>query len=95
MAVTLPVDVNHPESQEVLVSNEVCLEFGIGCLSGAAIAPLPALAALACLSPVGDGLVHSRLALLSPLFCEHAWQWLGPFGGSQDSYSTVWVAISS
>ena len=36
---TLLADVNHPESQEVLVSNEVCLQFGIGCLSGAAIAP--------------------------------------------------------
>ena len=32
--------------------------------------PLLALAALACLSVVGDGLVHSRLALLCPLFCE-------------------------
>ena len=32
-------DVDRPESQEVLVSNEVCLEFGIGCLSGAMIAP--------------------------------------------------------
>ena len=30
--------------------------------------PLLALAALACLSPVGDGPVRSRLALLSPLF---------------------------
>ena len=39
-----PGDVNHPESQEVLVSNEVCLQFGIRCLSGAAIAPLLALA---------------------------------------------------
>ena len=36
--------------------------------------PLPALAALACLSPAGDGPVHSRLALLSPLFSERAWQ---------------------
>ena len=35
--------------------------------------PLLALAALACLSPVGDGPVHSQLALLSPLFCEPAW----------------------
>ena len=35
--------------------------------------PLPALAALAYLSPVGDGPVHSQLALLSHLFCEHAW----------------------
>ena len=41
---TLLADVDHPESQEVLVSNEVCLQFGIGCLSGAAIAPLLALA---------------------------------------------------
>ena len=32
-------DVNSPESQEVLVSNEACLQFGIGCLSGAMIAP--------------------------------------------------------
>ena len=32
-------DVNHPESQEVFVGNEACLQFGIGCLSGAAIAP--------------------------------------------------------
>ena len=36
--------------------------------------PLLALAALACLSLVGDGQVRSRLALLSPLFCERAWQ---------------------
>ena len=57
--------------------------------------PLLALAALACLYPVGDGLVLSWLALLSPLFCERAWQWLGLLAGSQDSYSTVWVAISS
>ena len=35
--------------------------------------PLPALAALTCLSLAGDGLVRSRLALLSPLFCERAW----------------------
>ena len=37
--------------------------------------PLLALAALACLSPEGDVLVCSRLPLLSPLFCEQAWQW--------------------
>ena len=35
---TLPADVDHPESQEVFVSNEVCLQSGIGCLSGAMIA---------------------------------------------------------
>ena len=37
--------VDHPESQEVLVSREVCLQFGIGCLSGAAIAPFWPLSA--------------------------------------------------
>ena len=57
--------------------------------------PLLALAALTCLPLVGDGPVHSRLALLSPLFCEHAWRWLGLFAGLQDSYPTVWIAISS
>ena len=36
---TLLADVNHPEPQEVLVSNEACLQFGRGCLSGAVIAP--------------------------------------------------------
>ena len=35
-----------------------------------------ALAALTCLSPVVDGPVHSRLALLSPLFSERACQCL-------------------
>ena len=39
LAATLPADVHHPESQEVLVSKEGCLQFGIRCLSGAAIAP--------------------------------------------------------
>ena len=34
-----PADVDHPESQEVLVSNEACLLFGRGCLSGATVAP--------------------------------------------------------
>ena len=47
-----PGDVNHPESQEVLVSNEVCLQFGIRCLSGAVITPfrlwLPSIACLRC-----------------------------------------------
>ena len=38
--------------------------------------PLPALAALASLSLAEDGLVHSRLPLLSPLLCEKAWQCL-------------------
>ena len=38
--------------------------------------PLPALAALVCLSPEADGLVGSWLALLSPLLCEKAWRCL-------------------
>ena len=38
--------------------------------------PFPALAALSCLSLAGDGLVHSQLPLLCPLFCEQAWQCL-------------------
>ena len=105
---TLPGDVNHPESQEVLVSNEVCLQFGNGCLSGAGIAPFSS-GCLRLPSLVGDGLVRSRLALLSPLFCELAWQCLrlGLFTGIVLSLSlslslsfylsgspTVWVAIS-
>ena len=39
LAATLPADVNHPKSQEVLVSNEACLQFGRGCLSVALIGP--------------------------------------------------------
>ena len=58
--------------------------------------PLLALAALACLSPAGDGPVCSRLALLSPLFCEQAWRCLrlGLFAFSWGSYPTVCFAIS-
>ena len=48
LAATLPVDVNCPESQEVLVSREVCLQFGRMPLWGRNW-PLPALAALTCL----------------------------------------------
>ena len=75
LAATLPADLDHPESQEVLVNREVCLHFGKGCLSGVEC-PLPTLAALACLSPAGDGPVRSLLALLSALFCERAWRCL-------------------
>ena len=39
LAATLPAGVDCPESQEVLVSNKACLQFGRGCLSGATIAP--------------------------------------------------------
>ena len=39
LAATLLADVDCPESQEVLVSNKACLQFGRWCLSGATIAP--------------------------------------------------------
>ena len=39
LAATLLADVVRPESKEVLVSNKACLQFGRGCVSGAAIAP--------------------------------------------------------
>ena len=91
LAATLLADVNLPESQEVFVSNGACLQFGRGCLCGAAIAPfqlwLPPTPTPACLSPVGHGPVRSQVALLwyllSPLFCERAWQCLrfGLFAG--------------
>ena len=80
LAVTLLVDVNRPGSQEDLVSNwEPAHSLMEDAGSGAEIAPrLPALAA-ACLPPslqLGDGPVHSRLALLwyslNPLICEQA-----------------------
>ena len=77
---TLLVNVNHPESQEVLVSNDACFQFGRGCLSGATIAPFQLWLPHACLSLVGNGPAHSLLALfwclLSPLFGEQAWQFL-------------------
>ena len=77
---TLPADVNHPESQEVLVSNKACLQFGRGCLSEAEIAPFRLWLPPACLYPAEDRPVHSLLALLwyalSPLFYERAWQCL-------------------
>ena len=51
LAATLPAGVDHPESQEVMVSREACLQFGTGCLSGAAIAPFQLwLPSPACLS---------------------------------------------
>ena len=79
---TVLADVNHPESQEVLVSNwEPACSLLEDAVSGAEIAPfwlwLPPPASM---SPVGDGPVRSQLALLcyslSPLFCERAWQCL-------------------
>ena len=78
LAVTHTVDVNCPESQELLVSNRACLQLGRGFLSEAVIEPFWLWLPPACLSLTGNGLVHSLLALfwclLSPLFCEWAWQ---------------------
>ena len=53
--------------------------------------PLLALVALACLSPLGDDLVRSLLALLSPLLCEWAWRCLrlGLFMGLLSQVSSL------
>ena len=81
---TLLADVNHPGSQEDLVSNwEPAHSLVEDAGSGTEIAPrLPVLTAArlpVCLQR-GDGPVRSRLALLwyslSPLFCEQARQCL-------------------
>ena len=73
---TLLVDADHPESQEVLVLQGNLLAVWYRMPLWGCDCPLPALAPLACMSPVGDGPVLSQLALLSPLFCEGAWQCL-------------------
>ena len=59
--------------------------------------PLPALAALAPLSLTWDMLVLSWLALLSPLFCERAWQCLslGLFAGVAIPGSGLLSEVSS
>ena len=59
--------------------------------------PLLALAALTCLSLAGDGPVCSRLALLTPLFCEKAWQCLtlGLFTGVAIPGSGLLSQVSS
>ena len=80
LAATLLADVNHPGSQEDLVSNWEPAHSSVqDAISGSEIAPCLQALAVACLSLFlwcGDGLVHSRLALLwcslSPLFCEWA-----------------------
>ena len=38
-SMTLPAGVSRPESQELVVSNGACFQFGRGCLSGAEIVP--------------------------------------------------------
>ena len=57
--------------------------------------PLPALAALDCLSPEGDGPVWSWLALLCPLFCERAWRCLRAFRIVVISQSGLLAQVSS
>ena len=82
---TLLADVNHPESQEDLVSNwEPAHSLVEDAVSGAKIAPCLLALAVAHRPPClwwGDGLVRSRLTLLwyslSPLFCERAGSALG------------------
>ena len=72
--------VNHPGSQEDVVSSwQPAHSLVENAVSGAEIAVAPCLLALAAsLPPIGEGLVHSRLALLwyllNPLFCEWARQ---------------------
>ena len=79
---TLLEDVNGPESQEVLVSN---WEPACSLVEDASLGPRLSLSSSGCplpasLSPAEDGPVCSWLALLwyllSPLFCERAWQCL-------------------
>ena len=82
MAATLPADVNHPESQEVLVSD---WEPACSLVEDPSLGPRLPLSGSGCPSPAslclaGDGPVHSLLALLwyllRPLFYEQAWQCL-------------------
>ena len=76
------MDVNSPESQEVLVRNRKPVRSLVGdAISGAKFAPFWLwLVPIYPLPPAGVGLVRSLLALLwyslSPLFCEQAWQCL-------------------
>ena len=108
-AVTLLADVYHPGSQEDVVSNwkpayslvEEAGLWGQDCSS-----PLPSSSDChthVSLPPLGEGPVHSRLALLwysfNPLFCECARLCVRAFHGKVVFFSlsgnlTVWVAIS-
>ena len=69
-----PGNVNRPQSQELLVSNGTCLQFGRRCLFGSAIVLFWLWLPPTCLSLVEDEQVCSLLALLwyslSPFFCE-------------------------
>ena len=108
-AVCLLADVNHPKSQERLVTNwEPAHSLVEDAISGAEIAScLPALA-VACLPLClwcREGPIRSWLVLLwyslNPLFCEWAKLCLRVFCGKilslffpLSGYPTVWVAIS-
>ena len=102
---TLLADGNCPGSQEDLVSNQEpahCLVEDA--ISEAEIASQLLALALAHLPPAGDGPVHSWLALLwcllSPLFCEQAWQCLrlglfaGQFSLSLSFSLSLWLSHS-
>ena len=89
----LLADVNHPGSQENLVSNwEPARSLVEDAVSGAEFAPcLPALA-VARLPPAGSGWASLLLASspwysLSPLFCEQASSVLGYSFSQQSSLS--------
>ena len=80
LTATLLADVNHPELQEDFVSKwEPVHSLVEDATSGAKVAPCVLALAVAHLSlclQQGEGMVHSRLALLwyslNPLFCEWA-----------------------
>ena len=99
---TLLVDVNHPGSQEDMVSNwepaHILLEDAV---SGAKIAPCPPALAVTplpfCLQRVEE-LVRSQLAVLwyslNPLFCEQARLHITAFPGKVLSFFFFSPAIS-
>ena len=101
------MNVNHPESQEILISNWKAISSLVGnAISGAELAPcLPALtvAYLSVSLQQAVGPVGSWLALLwyslNPLFCEQARLCIRAFRGKVLFFflsgdPTVWVAIS-
>ena len=99
---TLLVDVNHPGSQEDMVSNwepaHILLEDAV---SGAKIAPCPPTLAVTplplCLQRVEE-LVRSQLAVLwyslNPLFCEQARLHITAFHGKVLSFFFFFFFLS-
>ena len=82
LAVALLADVDHPEPQEVLVSNKVCLQFGRGCLSGADC-PLSRSGCPRLPVSISGWAGPQPASSVSPLFCERSWLCLrlGLFAG--------------